>query len=54
VNYAAQVVGINTAVARGDNATAANNIGFAISTKEVLRVIELLRKQASGEERKEG
>lgn len=54
VNYSAQVVGINTAVARGDNATAANNIGFAISTKEVLRVIELLRKQASGEERKEG
>ncbi len=54
VNFNAQVVGINTAVARGDNSTAANNIGFAISTKEVLRVIELLRKQASGEERKEG
>jgi putative serine protease PepD len=37
VNEQAQVVGINTAVARGDNSTAANNIGFAIDTKEVLR-----------------
>jgi putative serine protease PepD len=54
VNYKAEVVGINTAVARGDNSTAANNIGFAVSTKEVLRVVELLRKQAKGETRKEG
>ena len=54
VNYKAEVVGINTAVARGDNSTAANNIGFAVSTKEVLRVVELLRKQANGEKRKEG
>lgn len=54
VNYKAEVVGINTAVARGDNSTAANNIGFAVSTKEVLRVVELLRKQANGETRKEG
>jgi len=54
VNYKAEVVGINTAVARGDTSTAANNIGFAVSTKELLRVIELLRKQAKGETRKEG
>jgi putative serine protease PepD len=54
VNYKAEVVGINTAVARGDTSTAANNIGFAVSTKEVLRVVELLRKQAKGETRKEG
>ena len=54
VNYKAEVGGINTAVARGDNSTAANNIGFAVSTKEVLRVVELLRKQANGEKRKEG
>lgn len=54
VNYKAEVVGINTAVARGDNSTAANNIGFAVSTKEVLRVVELLRRQANGETRKEG
>jgi len=54
VNFKGEVVGINTAVARGDNSTAANNIGFAVSTKEVLRVVELLRKQANGETRKEG
>jgi putative serine protease PepD len=54
VNEQAQVVGINTAVARGDNSTAANNIGFAIDTKEVLRVLEVLRAQANGESREQG
>lgn len=54
VNDKAQVVGINTAVARGDMGTAANNIGFAISTEEVLRVVETLRDQANGVERKQG
>jgi putative serine protease PepD len=54
VNDKAQVVGINTAVARGDMGTAANNIGFAISTEEVLRVIETLRDQANGVKRKQG
>ena len=54
VNDKAQVIGINTAVARGDMGTAANNIGFAISTEEVLRVIETLRDQANGVERKQG
>jgi putative serine protease PepD len=54
VNEQGQVVGINTAVARGDNSTAANNIGFAISTKEVLRVLEVLRTQAAGGSRQQG
>jgi S1-C subfamily serine protease len=54
VNEQAQVVGINTAVARGDTSTAANNIGFAISTKEVLRVLEVLRAQADGGSRQQG
>lgn len=54
VNDKAQVIGINTAVARSDMGTAANNIGFAISTEEVLRVITTLRDQANGVERKQG
>lgn len=54
INMSGQVVGINTAVARGDSSTAANNIGFAISVGEVKRVIEELRLQASGEKRAEG
>jgi putative serine protease PepD len=54
VNEQGQVVGINTAVARGDNSTAANNIGFAISTREVLRVLEVLRAQADGGSRQQG
>lgn len=54
VNDKAQVIGINTAVARGDMGTAANNIGFAISTEEVLRVVETLRDQANGVDRKQG
>src|SRR5690606_41878831 len=52
VNAAGEVVGINTAVARGDFMTAASNVGFAISVGEVLRVTELLRRQADGEDRK--
>lgn len=54
VNDKAQVVGINTAVARSDMGTAANNIGFAISTEEVQRVVKTLRDQANGVERKQG
>jgi S1-C subfamily serine protease len=34
--------------------TAANNISFAISVGEVLRVVEQLRRSAAGEERVEG
>ena len=54
VNALGQVVGINTAVARGDFTTAASNIGFAISVEEVLRVVGQLREQASGTVRDEG
>lgn len=54
VNLKGEVVGINTAVARGDSESAANNIGFSISVDEVLIVIDQLRAQASGVERKEG
>ena len=54
VNMRGEVVGINTAVARGDTNSSANNIGFAISVDEVLTVLEQLRSQAAGEERTEG
>jgi S1-C subfamily serine protease len=53
VNGAGEVVGINTAVARGDFATAANDVGFAISMEEALPIIESLREQAGGEPREE-
>ena len=54
VNLQGEVVGINTAVARGDSESAATNIGFSISVDEVLIVIEQLRDQANGVERREG
>jgi putative serine protease PepD len=54
VNLKGEVVGINTAVARGDSESAANNIGFSISVDEVLIVIEQLREQANGALREEG
>ncbi len=54
VNAAGEVVGINTAVARGDATIAASNIGFAISVGEALPVIESLREQANGTVRDEG
>jgi len=54
VNLQGEVVGINTAVARGDSESAATNIGFSISVDEVLIVIEQLRAQANGIERLEG
>ncbi len=53
VNAAGEVVGINTAVARGSSTTAATNVGFAISGREALPVIEALRAQAEGTERPE-
>ena len=53
-NMRGEVVGINTAVARGDNNSAANNIGFAISVDEVLTVLQQLREQGSGTPRSEG
>jgi S1-C subfamily serine protease len=54
VNAAGEVVGINTAVARGDATTAASNVGFAISVGEALPVVAALREQAGGEPRLEG
>ena len=54
VNALGQVVGINTAVARGDTFTAATNIGFAISVDEALPIVDSLREQADGEPREEG
>ncbi len=53
-NMRGEVVGINTAVARGDSNSSANNIGFAISVDEVLAVLEQLRGQAAGTAREEG
>jgi putative serine protease PepD len=54
VNLRAEVVGINTAVARSDSGSAANNVGFAISVEEILRVVDQLRAQAVGTDREEG
>lgn len=54
VDSLGQVVGINTAVARGDSTVAASNIGFAISVGEALPIVESLRAQANGEARNEG
>ncbi|MEO6123644.1 MAG: trypsin-like peptidase domain-containing protein [Ilumatobacteraceae bacterium] len=48
VNAAGEVVGINTAVALGGGENSANNIGFAISIKQVLPEIDILRTQAAG------
>jgi S1-C subfamily serine protease len=53
-NMRGEVIGINTAVARGDGNSAANNIGFAISVDETLAVLEQLREQATGTTREEG
>lgn len=54
VNASGEVVGINTAVARGDFTTAASNVGFAISVGEALPIVDRLREQAGGEDREEG
>ena len=54
VNARGEVVGINTAVARDTATSAATNIGFAISVKEALPVIEELRAQSGGDQRAEG
>jgi putative serine protease PepD len=54
VNARGEVVGINTAVARDTATSAATNVGFAISAKEALPVIDALRAQAGGQPRTEG
>jgi len=43
VDASGKMIGINTAVARGDATNAANNIGFAISTKEINRLLDRLK-----------
>ncbi|MFM7893685.1 MAG: S1C family serine protease, partial [Actinomycetota bacterium] len=53
-NMRGEVIGINTAVARGDSNSSANNIGFAISVDETLAVLSQLREQAAGTTRQEG
>lgn len=54
VNLRGEVVGINTAVYRGDFQSAVNNVGFAISSEEILSVLPQLRARARGEVRTEG
>lgn len=54
VNLRGEVIGINTAVARSDATSSANNIGFAISVDEVIPEIDRLRKLSGGGVRKEG
>lgn len=54
INLSGQVIGINTAVARSDSSTAANNIGFAIGVAEVERMQKVLQSEASGVKRTEG
>jgi S1-C subfamily serine protease len=54
VNAAGHVVGINTAVAFSDVDTAANNVGFAISVRELLPEMAALREAANGTPLTEG
>ena len=54
VDAEGRIVGINTAVARSDNATAATNVGFAISSDEVAEVLADLRASEGGSPRSEG
>ncbi len=54
VNARGEVVGINTAVARDTATSAATNVGFAISAREALPVIDALRAQSDGTPRTEG
>ena len=54
VDAGGRIVGINTAVARGDFVTAATNVGFAISADEVESVLADLREATDGTARAEG
>jgi S1-C subfamily serine protease len=54
VNAAGHVVGINTAVAFSDVDTAANNVGFSISVRELLPEMAALREVANGTPLTEG
>jgi putative serine protease PepD len=54
VNARGEVVGINTAVYRGDATTAVNNVGFAIGAARVLPRVDDLRSRADGAPHAEG
>ncbi len=54
LNAAGQVIGINTAVARASGSNTASNIGFAISSKEIQKVVGQLRTAKGGTARSEG
>jgi putative serine protease PepD len=54
INLRGEVIGVNTAVIRGDSGTAANNVGFAIGVGEVRRVLELLQSGIDDSTRQEG
>ena len=54
VDGAGSMIGINTAVARSDSSNAANNIGFAISTREIEKIIDRLKTSGSTDKRIEG
>jgi putative serine protease PepD len=54
VNARGEVVGINTAVYRGDATTAVNNVGFAIGAARVLPRVDDLRARAGGAPQSEG
>ncbi len=54
VDAAGSMIGINTAVARGDSSNAANNIGFAISTREIEKIIDRLKTSGSTDKRIQG
>ncbi len=43
VNAGGEMIGINTAVARGDSTNTATNIGFAIATKQINRILGQLK-----------
>lgn len=43
VNASGEMIGINTAVARGDSTNTATNIGFAIATKQINRILAQLK-----------
>ena len=48
LNSSGEVIGINTAVARSSAVNTASNIGFAISSKEIQKVVEQLRTTKGG------
>jgi S1-C subfamily serine protease len=54
VDAAGEMIGINTAVARGDEINTANNIAFAISTKEINRILDRLRSAGSTDQPAQG